>query len=68
MCYVPSEENMNNTHVVEDINGNILVLTCDWMTAHQFHRYQDIFMMRTCIVRLANEDDVATLGRRLVDE
>lgn len=67
MFYVPSEETINLTHVVEDINGNILCLTYDWLTAHQFRRYQDAFMMSTCTVRLANEDDVASFNRRLGD-
>lgn len=67
MSYVPSEETPNATHVVEDINGNMLALTCNWYQAHQLSRYQDGFLMNTCIVRLANEDDVAAFGRRLVD-
>lgn len=67
MSYVPTNETLNLPHVVEDINGNILVLTYNWMMAHQFRRYQDGFMMNVCTIRLADEDDVASFMRRLGD-
>lgn len=65
MSYVPTNGTLNLPHVVEDINGNILVLTYNWMMAHQFRRYQDGFMMNVCTIRRANEDDVASFNRRL---
>lgn len=65
MFYVPTEETINLPHVVEDTNGNILALTYNWLTAHQFCRYG--FMMNVCTLRLANEDDVASFNRRLGD-
>lgn len=68
MFYEPTEETMNLTHVVEDVNGEVLVVACNWMTARQFRRYQDVFLLKTCTIRLANEDDLAALGRGLVDE
>ncbi|AFH21065.1 hypothetical protein CL97_gp181 [Cronobacter phage CR9] len=67
MSYEPCKETLNVPHVVEDINGNILCLTYNWLMAHQFRRYQDGFMMNTCTIRPANEDDVASFMRRLGD-
>lgn len=67
MSYVPSTETLNLPHVVEDINGNILCLTYNWMKARDFAKYQDRFMLNTCTVRPADEDDVASFMRRLGD-
>ena len=67
MSYVPTEETLYVPHVVEDINGNILVLTYNWMKARDFAKYQDRFMMNVCTVRPADEDDVASFMRRLGD-
>lgn len=67
MSYVPSKETMNLPHIVEDINGNILSLTYNWTMAHQFRRHQEGFLMNSCTVRPANEDDVASFMRRLGD-
>lgn len=67
MSYVPSEQTLNAPHVVQDINGNILCLTYNYSQARQFSRWQDAFMMNTCTVRPANEDDVASFMRRLED-
>lgn len=63
MSYVPTNETLNLPHVVEDINGNILVMTYNWMKAQDFRKYQEAFLM----IRLANEDDVASFMRRLGD-
>lgn len=67
MSYVPSEQTLNVPHVVQDINGNILCLTYNYDEARQFSRWQDAFMMNTCTICPANEDDIASFLRRLGD-
>lgn len=63
MSYVPTNDTLHLPHVVEDINGNILVMTYNWMKAQDFRKYQEAFL----IIRLADEDDVASFMRRLGD-
>ncbi|QQG33464.1 hypothetical protein [Pectobacterium phage PcCB7V] len=67
MSYEPSVETFNVPHVVQGINGNILTRTYNYAQARQFSRWQDAFMMNTCTVRPADEDDVASFMRRLGD-
>lgn len=65
MSYVPTNETLNVPYVIEDINGNILVMTYNWgqaeFVARKFRRHLAI------IIRPADEDDVASFMRRLGD-
>ncbi|AIA64695.1 hypothetical protein HL10_gp165 [Cronobacter phage CR8] len=60
-------EEMNAPHIIEDINGNPLALVHNIVMARSVARYWDRFLMVSTHIRLANEDDIAAFGRRLVD-
>lgn len=60
-------EEMNAPYIVEDINGNTLALVHNITMARSVARYMDRYLMVSTHIRLANEDDVAAFGRRLVD-
>lgn len=64
-------EEMNALHVVEDINGNVLTLCVNKHIAIVTSRLWNRSMSRdtpySTIIRLANGDDMAAFGRRLVD-
>lgn len=58
---------MNAPYVIEDINGNSLALVHNIVMARSVARYWDNYLLVSTTIRLANEDDVAEFGRRLVD-
>ncbi|ATS93559.1 hypothetical protein P1A145kb_p159 [Pectobacterium phage DU_PP_I] len=60
-------EEMNAPHIIEDINGDTLALVHNIAMARVVALVLDRHQKVSTTTRLANEDDIAAFGRRLVD-